>query len=45
LAEAPVEGLSIFEFAGSATGAKDYRKLAKRLIDDGIRQQTNPRFF
>ena len=45
LSEAPVEGLSIFEFADGATGARDYRKLAKRLIDDGIRQQNNPRFF
>ena len=45
LCEAPVSGQSIFEFAKSASGAHDYRKLAERLIDDGIRQQNNPRFF
>jgi len=45
LCEAPVVGQSIFEFADSASGAQDYRKLAERLIDDGIRQQDDPRFF
>lgn len=45
LCEAPVKGQSIFEFADSAAGARDYRKLAERLIDDGIRQQDDPRFF
>ncbi|MGA6927127.1 MAG: ParA family protein [Desulfosarcina sp.] len=39
LCEAPVAGQSIFEFAEGASGAHDYRKLAERLIDDGIRQQ------
>jgi cellulose biosynthesis protein BcsQ len=42
LCEAPVKGQSIFEFADSAAGAKDYRKLAERVIDDGIRQQKYP---
>ena len=42
LCEAPVAGRSIFEFAGSASGARDYRKLAERLIDDGIRQEDQP---
>ena len=45
LCEAPVRGQSIFEYADTAAGAKDYRKLAERLIDDGIRQQKNPRLF
>jgi chromosome partitioning protein len=45
LCEAPVNGQSIFEFANDASGAADYRKLAERLIDDGIRQKDSPRFF
>ena len=45
LCEAPVNGKSIFEFDSGASGAADYRKLAERLIDDGIRQKDNPRFF
>jgi chromosome partitioning protein len=45
LCEAPVAGQSIFEFADSASGAQDYRKLAERLIDDGIRQKDHSRFF
>jgi chromosome partitioning protein len=45
LSEAPAKGKTIFEFARSATGAEDYRKLARRLIDDGIRAQQVPRFF
>ncbi|MFO7643267.1 MAG: ParA family protein [Desulfosarcina sp.] len=42
LCEAPVFGKSIFEFADSASGAHDYRKLVERLIEDGIRQQDHP---
>ncbi len=45
LSEAPGDGQSIFEFADAATGAKDYRKLVERLIDDGIRQKRDPRFL
>jgi chromosome partitioning protein len=45
LCEAPVNGRSIFEFATRASGAQDYRKLAERLINDGIGQQNNPQLF
>ncbi len=45
LSEAPGRGKTIFEFARTATGAEDYRKLARRLIDDGIRAKNVPRFF
>jgi len=45
LCEAPGKGQSIFEFDGGATGARDYRKLAERLIDDANRQQDHPRLF
>jgi chromosome partitioning protein len=45
LCEAPMKGKSIFEYADSASGARDYRKLAERLIDDGIRQQARSRLF
>ena len=45
LSEAPAKGKTIFEYARTATGAEDYRKLARRLIDDGIRAKQIPRFF
>jgi chromosome partitioning protein len=45
LSEAPARGKTIFEYARRATGAEDYHKLARRLIDDGIRAQQVPRFF
>ena len=45
LSEAPAKGKTIFEYARSATGAEDYRKLARRLIDDGIKERKIPRFF
>ena len=45
LSEAPAVGKSIFEFEPRATGAVDYHKLTRRLIDDGIRAQQVPRFF
>ncbi|WP_281432206.1 ParA family protein [Desulfatitalea alkaliphila] len=45
LSEAPSAGQTIFEFDPRATGAQDYRKLTRRLIDDGIRAQQVPRFF
>ncbi|MBI5064276.1 MAG: ParA family protein, partial [Desulfatitalea sp.] len=45
LSEAPADGKTIFEFDSRATGAEDYRKLSRRLIDDGIRAQQGPRFF
>jgi len=45
LSEAPADGKTIFEFDPRATGAEDYRKLSRRLIDDGIRAQQVPRFF
>ena len=45
LSEAPGWGKTIFEYDGRAVGAKDYFKLARRLIDDGIRDESTPRFF
>jgi chromosome partitioning protein len=45
LSEAPAAGQSIFEFDPRATGALDYHKLTRRLIDDGIRAKQLPRFF
>ena len=45
LSEAPGDGKTIFEFDKQAPGAQDYRKLSRRLIDDGIRAQQLPRFF
>lgn len=45
LSEAPGSGKTIFEYDGRAVGAKDYFKLARRLIDDGIRDEHTPRFF
>ena len=37
--------LCFWRIAGGATGAHDYRKLAERVIDDGIRQKEHSRFF
>ncbi len=45
LSEAPSFGKSIFEFDGQAHGAVDYWKLARRLIEDGIKEDQLPRFF
>lgn len=45
LSEAPARGKTIFEYDDRAIGAKDYQKLSRRLIDDGIRAQQSPRFF
>ncbi len=45
LSEAPAKGKTIFEFDRHAVGAHDYRKLTRRLIDDGIRAKNIPRFF
>jgi chromosome partitioning protein len=45
LSEAPAAGKSIFEFDPRASGASDYHKLTRRLIDDGIRAQQLPKFF
>lgn len=45
LSEAPAGGQSIFEFDQRAVGAQDYRKLSRRMIDDGIRAKHVPRFF
>lgn len=45
LSEAPAKGKAIFEYARSATGAQDYEKLARRLIDDGIKTEKSPRYF
>jgi chromosome partitioning protein len=45
LSEAPGFGKSIFEFDGRAHGAVDYWKLARRLIEDGIKEEQLPRFF
>lgn len=45
LSEAATLGKTIFEHSRSATGAEDYRKLSRRLIDDGIRAKQVPRFF
>jgi chromosome partitioning protein len=45
LSEAPASGKTIFEFSRKAPGAEDYRKLASRLINDGIRAKQVPRFF
>lgn len=45
LSEAATVGKTIFEYRRGATGAEDYRKLSRRLIDDGIRSKNVPRFF
>jgi chromosome partitioning protein len=45
LSEAPAGGRTIFEFDRRASGAQDYHKLTRRLIDDGVRSQQVPRFF
>ena len=45
LSEAPARGKTIFEYDRRAVGAHDYRKLTRRLIDDGIRAKDIPRFF
>ncbi len=45
LCEAPMKGKSIFEYADNASGARDYRKLAERLINDGIRLQAGSRLL
>ncbi len=45
LSEAPSLGKTIFEYDQRAAGAQDYRKLARRLIDDGIQARQVPRFF
>lgn len=45
LSEAPAEGKTIFEYDHRATGADDYHKLTRRLIDDGVRAKEIPRFF
>lgn len=45
LSEAATAGKTIFEYARTATGAQDYRKLSRRLIDDTVRAETVPRFF
>lgn len=45
LCEAASVGKTIFEYAARAPGADDYRKLSRRLIDDGIRAKQIPRFF
>jgi chromosome partitioning protein len=45
LCEAATSGKTIHEYAGTAPGAEDYRKLSRRLIDDGIRAKQVPRFF
>lgn len=45
LSEAPAVGKTIFEFDSRATGASDYQKLTRRLIDDGIREKELPRFL
>lgn len=45
LSEAPGKGKTIFEYAKRAPGAEDYRKLARRIIDDGVQAKKVPRFF
>lgn len=45
LCEAPVKGMSIFEYNQRAISAKDYLKLSERVINDGIEKERNPRFF
>ncbi|RJQ87128.1 MAG: ParA family protein [Desulfobacteraceae bacterium] len=45
LSEAPAGGKTIFEYDHRAVGANDYRKLTRRLIDDGVRANQIPRFF
>jgi chromosome partitioning protein len=45
LSEAPAVGKTIFEFDPRATGASDYQKLTRRLIDDSIREKQLPRFL
>ncbi len=45
LSEAPSKGQTIFEFDPRASGATDYEKLTRRLIDDSIREKQLPRFL
>jgi len=45
LSEAPGFGKTIFEYSSSSSGADDYEQLTRRIIDDGIREKTVPRFF
>ncbi len=45
LSEAPVHGQTIFEYKQRATGARDYSKLARRIINDGGLQKNNAGFF
>jgi chromosome partitioning protein len=45
LSEAPAGGRTIFEYDQRASGASDYHKLTRRLIDDGVRSKEIPRFF
>ena len=42
LSEAPACGKTIFEYAGSARGARDYRKLIERIIDNDDQQKKDP---
>ncbi len=39
LCEAPAHGKSIFEYAASARGARDYRNLVERILNHGHRQE------
>ena len=45
LSEAPALGQTIFEYSRESTGASDYEQLTGRVIEDGIREKTVPRFF
>lgn len=45
LSEAPAGGQTIFEYDRRASGASDYHKLTRRLINDGVRAKEIPRFF
>ena len=45
LSEAPGKGKTIFEYDKRAPGAEDYRKLARRIINDGIQAKQVPRIF
>jgi chromosome partitioning protein len=41
LSEAPACGHTIFEYDGSAQGARDYQILVERIVNHGDRQKTN----
>jgi chromosome partitioning protein len=45
LSEAPTHGQTIFEYKRRANGARDYRKLARRIVTDGKLEKNNAGFL